>query len=142
VRIGTVSQHHSLHRVTLGRRRILLSKVATDRVVILGSHLERLERKTVPQCLTDVAVFPSVQERIVIRRIGQHTHPLVVLGRRSEKGDTPDVDLLDGFRERTARFRDGGRKWIEVANDDGDLGDGLVCEVALVGGDRTRENAL
>ena len=142
MRIGTVSQRHSLHRVTLGRRSILFSKIATNRVVIPGSHLERLERKTVPQRLADVAVFPSVQEHVVIRRIGQHTHPLVVLGRRSEKGDTPDVDLLDGFRKRTAGFRDGGREGIEVADDDGNLGDGLVCEVTLVGGDRTRENAL
>ena len=66
----------------------------------------------------------------------------MVLGRRSEKGDTSDVDLLDGVRKRTAGFRDGGGKGIEVADDDGDLGDGLICEVALVGGDRTCENAL
>jgi len=140
MRIGAVSQHHSLQWVTLGGRSILLSKVATDRIVVLGGHLERLERKTVTQRLTHVAVFPSIQERVVVRRIGQHTYSLVVLGRRSEKGDTSDIDLLDGVRERAARFRDGGRKGIEVADDDVDLGDGLVCEVALVRRERTREN--
>ena len=48
MRIGTVSQHHSLHWLALGRRGVLLSKVTTDRVVVLGGHLKRLERKTVP----------------------------------------------------------------------------------------------
>lgn len=128
--------------MTLGRRRILLSKVATDRVVVLGSHLERLEREAVSQRLTHVAIFPSLQEGIVIRRIGQYTHAFVVLGRRSEEGDTPNIDLLDGVRERTAGFGDGGGKRIEVADDDGDLANGLINEVALVGRNRTCENAL
>jgi len=116
--------------------------VAIDRIVVLGGHLERLERKTVPQRLTRVAVFPSIQERVVIRRIGRHTHLFVDLGRCSEKGDTSDIDLLDGAREHTAGFRDGGGKGIEVADDDVNLGDGLVCEVALVGRERRCENAL
>lgn len=142
MRIGTISQYHPLQRVTLGRRCVLFSKVATDRVVVFGGHLECLERKTVFQRLAHVALAPRLQKRVVIRRVGQHTHPLMVLGRRSEKGDTPDIDLLDGFCEGTARLRDGGRKRIEIADDDGDLGDGLVCQVMLVGRDRTRENTL
>lgn len=66
----------------------------------------------------------------------------MVLGRRSEKGDTPDIDLLDSFRERTARFRDGGGKGIEIADDDCNLGDGLVFQVTLVGRNRTGENTF
>ena len=119
----------------------MLSKVATDRVVILGRHLERLERETVPQRLAHVALLPSIQERVVIRWIGQDAHPCVVLGCRSEEGDTPDVDLFDGVRERAAGLRDGLRERVEVADDDGDLGDGLLCEVALVGLDIACENA-
>lgn len=142
MRIGAVAQHHSLQWVTLGRRRVLFSKVATDCLIVLGGHLERLERETVPQRLAYVAALPSIQKCIVIRRIGQDTHPFVILGCRPEKSDTPDVDLLDGVRERTPGFRDGGGKWIEVTGDDGDLGDGLLCEVALVRRDRTRKDAL
>lgn len=90
--------------------------------------------------MTHVALGPYIQERVIVRRIGQDAHPLVVLGRRPEEGDTSDIDLLDGLRKRAAWLRDGGGKGIEIADDDGDLGDGLVCEVTFVGRDRTREN--
>ena len=66
----------------------------------------------------------------------------MVLGRRSEKGDTPNIDLLDSIRERTARLRNGGRKGIEITDDDGDLGNGLICQVTFVGRNRARENTL
>lgn len=65
----------------------------------------------------------------------------MVFGGGAKEGDAADVDLFDRFGEGAVGFGDGGGEGVEVADDDGDWGDGLGGEVRLVGGDVTGEDA-
>lgn len=49
-------------------RGVFLPEVSTDNVIVLGCHLESLEREFVPQRLPNIplTIFPSLQEAVVI----------------------------------------------------------------------------
>lgn len=127
MRVGTVPQGGPLNsssklfwlEIT---RSISFPEVSTDSLVVLGCHLERLEREFAPQCLSNIplAVLPSLQEVIVIGGIGKHRNPFVILGRSPEKGDASNINLLNCICESASRFCDGFGEWIEVADYDRD----------------------
>lgn len=139
VGIGTISQRSpldlpgKLFRVKITGS-VFLPEVSADSIVIFGGHLKRLESKFAPKLLPDIplAVFPSLQEAVVIGGIGKDGDPFVILSRSTEKGNTPDVDLLDRVREGTTWFRDGLGERIEIANHDKDGRNGLSFEVLFV----------
>ena len=139
MRVGTVPQGSPLDspgkffRLEITRS-VSFPEVSTDSVVILCSHLERLESEFAPQRLPDIplAVFPSAQEVVVIGRIGKDGDPLVILGRSTEKGDTSDVNFFDRVCESASRFRDGLGEWVEVANHDRDGRNRLGFEILFV----------
>ena len=148
VRIRAVSQCHSLCRSSspFSARSIgvLLAEVRADRRVILRGHLKRLERKSAPERsahVTGATLRPRFHKIGVIGGVGEHRDALVVLGRCAQEGDAADVDLLDGVRKRAARARDGRREGVQVADDDGDRGDGLRREILLIAGDVAGEDS-
>ena len=65
----------------------------------------------------------------------------MVLGRCAQEGDAADVDLLDCVRERAARAGDGRREGVQVADDDGDRGDGVRRQILLIAGDVAGEDS-
>ena len=83
------------------RGSVLLPEVATNGVVVLGRHLEGLQRKLAADCLVDVAVsaLPRLEELGVIARIGEDGNALVVLRCCAKESDTADVNFLDGIGE-------------------------------------------
>ena len=139
MRVGTVPQGSPLNspskffRLEVARS-VLLPEISTDCFVVLGRHLERLERELTPQRLADIplAVPPRLQEPIIIGRIGKDGDPLVILGRSAEKRDTPNIDLLDRVGEGASRFRDGFGEGIEVADHDRDGRNRLGFEILFV----------
>ena len=64
----------------------------------------------------------------------------MVLRRCTEKGDTADIDFLDGVCERAVGLCYGLGERVEVADDDRDGGDGLGGEVLMIGGDVARKD--
>lgn len=139
MRVGTVPERSPLNssseffrfEITRG---IFLPEVSTDGFVVLGCHLECLERELASQRLANVplTVLPSLQKVTVIGGIGKHGDPFVILGRSAEKGNTSNINLLDRICEGTSRFFDGFGEWIEVANHDRDGGNRLGFEVLFV----------
>lgn len=127
MRVCTVSQRGPLNssseffRLEITRS-VFFPEVSADSVVILGRHLEGFEREFAPQCLPNVplTIFPSLQEAVIIRRIGEDGDPLVILGCCTKKGNTSDIDFFDRICEGAPRFCDGFGEWVEVADHDRD----------------------
>jgi hypothetical protein len=139
MRVGTVPQGSPLNspseffRLEVARS-VLLPEVSTNGFVVLGRHLKRLERELTPQRLADISltVLPSLQEAIVIGRIGKDGDPLVILGRSAEKRDAANINLLDRVCEGASRFRDGFGEGVEVADHDRDGRNRLGFEILFV----------
>jgi len=73
------------------------------------------------------------EEFLVILGVGEDDDTVVVLGGRTKKGNSSNVDFLDGFRDR--RRGDASDSFVErvkVANNDGDGSDLLGDEVGLI----------
>lgn len=64
----------------------------------------------------------------------------MILCRRAEERDSPDINFLDSIGKSTCGFGDSRSERIEVANDDRDGGDGLSFQILLVGWDRTSKD--
>ena len=139
MRVCTVPQRRPLNssskffRLEIARS-VLLPKVSTDSFVVLGRHLKCLEREFAPERLSDISlpVFPSLEEAIVIGGIGKDGDPLVIFGRGTKKGDTPNVNLFDRICESAPRVRDGFGEWVEVADHDRDGRNRLGFEILFV----------
>lgn len=65
----------------------------------------------------------------------------MVFSSSTEKGDTADIDFLDGICDCASGFGDGIGEGVEVADDDGDGRDVLGLEVLLIGRDVACEDA-
>jgi hypothetical protein len=59
----------------------------------------------------------------------------VVLGCSSKKGYTSNVDLLDSGSKGAVGLAGLENEGVEVADDEGDWGDGVGSEVGKIGGD-------
>jgi hypothetical protein len=102
-----------------------------------------LDGHALPELVRDLTVagLPLSEELIVVLGVAKDGNTVVVLSGGTEKGDTSDVDLLDGLS-------DGGRgnagdslvEGVEVADNDVDGGNALGLEVLLVGGDVAGED--
>lgn len=64
----------------------------------------------------------------------------MVLGCGTEKGDTSDVDLLDSRSKGAVGLAGLQDEGVEVANDEGNGGDGVGSEIGKVGGDVPGDN--
>lgn len=151
VRVSTVSELHPLNadgaRLVAVKRSVLLSEVIRNRLVVRRSRLERLEGQSSLSLLPDLAVLlPLGNDGLIVRRRGDDGDSGVVLGSRSEEGNTSDVNLLDRSSERALGVGDRQDEGVEVADDKGDGRDlvgGKVGQVGLdlSGKDTYRENA-
>lgn len=102
VRIGAISKSHPLNRphkfiATQLRRSILFSEISTNRIIICRCHLERLQCKSAPKCLTDisVAVCPAQQKFSIITRIGENRDSFMIFGGCTKKSDTSYIYFLN-----------------------------------------------
>lgn len=147
VGVGTISQGHSLHITSKLVRRefgtsILVSEVSADSIIILGGHLECLQCELAAEGLIHIslAVGEGGKEFPVIGRVREDRNTGVILGRGTQKGDSSDVNFLDGISKRAVCFRDSFRKGVEVADDNGDGRNSLRFQVFLVGLDAPGKN--
>jgi len=82
------------------------------------------------------------EELLVILGIREDDNTVVVLGSSTEKGDTSNVNFLNGFGNRRRRdASDGFVERVKVANNDGDGSDLLGDEVGLIRGNVPSEDA-
>ena len=73
------------------------------------------------------------EESSVVSGLAEDDNPLVVLGSGPEKGHSTDVNLLDGSLDGDAGGGNGLDERVEVANNDGDLGNGVGEEISVIG---------
>lgn len=147
MRVGSVPQLHPLDSnaalsVSLSsQRRVLLPEVVSDRSIVLGGHLERLEGQSSLGLLGNLAVgLPLGENGLVVGRGREDRDSSVVLSSSSKKGDSSDVDLLDGSGEGAVGSGDGGLEGVEVADDEGDGGDFVGGEISEIGSDVSGED--
>lgn len=149
VRVGTVSERQSLvantgsgNQVLFGiGRRVHLSEVVCDRLVVGLGAFERLQcQSSLGRVGDGLVLLPFAQDDVVVRGRRNDRDTGMVLGRSSEKGDTSDVDLLNGTGERAVGLLSLQNERVKVADDQGDGRDLVGSQVGQVGFDVPRQD--
>jgi hypothetical protein len=143
VGVGSVSQWQSLvsdtgsSLVLLGSVEggVLLPEVVTDGLVVGRSLLKSLESESSPGRLRNGPFGLDLgDDGVVVGRRADDGGSAVVLGSGTEKGDSSDVNLLDGSSKGTVGLLGLQDERVKVADDKGDGGNVVVGEVLEVGG--------
>lgn len=130
VGVGAVSESSVL--VTVAS--VLLSEELGDGGIVVGSVLEGLEGIGVAARLGDLALLKLAQEASVVVGVAKDGDTLVVLGCSTDKGNTTNIDLLDGLGDADVDLGDGVLEGVQVADNVVDLVDVLLGKILLVGG--------
>ena len=144
MRVGTVPQRQSLVRDTSGsfallgsvEGRVLFPEVIADGLVVRRGLLKRLQSESASSRLRHGALGLDFRDDgVVVGRGADDGGTAVVFGTGTEKGDTSDINLLDGAGERAVGLLGLEDEGVQVADDEGDGGDVVVGEILEVGRD-------
>ncbi len=111
----------------------LALQIGGDGPVVGGGALENLEGELAAQDRQRVAAGgESLQHGRVVRRVTDHGHAGVVLGRTAEHGGAADVDVLNGFLKGAVAAGDGFLEGVQVDADQVDHVDAVLLGLGEV----------
>jgi hypothetical protein len=102
---------------------------------------ESLEGVLLPALLGDLALLQLLEELMVVLGVAEDGDTAVVLCGGAKKGDSSNVNLLDGLGDGHVDLVDGVLEGVQVADNVVDLVDVLVGQVLLVRGKIASEYA-
>ena len=103
-------------------------QIARDGRIIPRGALVHFGRQLAPQFQRRPAIFADLfRYLIIVRRIGDDRHGLMVLGRAAQHGGTADVDVLDRICQCHIRLGNCGLKGIQVHHHQIDGMDAVLC---------------
>jgi hypothetical protein len=105
----------------------LLPEKVGDGYIIVSGVFERLEGVSIAALLCDRARLEFFEKFSIIGRVDENCDTAMVLGSCSDESDATDVDLLDCLRHGHIDLGHGILERIEVAYDEVNLIDVLIC---------------
>ena len=136
VGVGTITEREVLETVAS----ILLAEEVGDGSIVVGGVLEGLEGIELTAGVLDLARLELLEELGVVVGVAQDGDTSVVLGGGADKGDTANIDLLDGLGNGDVDLGHSILEGVKVADDIVNLVDVLLSEVLLVGGELAGED--
>lgn len=125
------------HCAVLG---VLFAEEVGNGGVVLGGLFKGLKGESVAGVGGDGTGGEFLDEDMVVDWIREDGDTGVVLCGGAEKGDTTDIDFLDGFVDGDVYFGDGFLEGVKVTNDKVDFVDALILKIFFVGLNVTSKN--